>query len=154
MCVCFDAKLCPTLYCDPVDCSPPGSSVHGILQARTLEWLVIFFPTGSSRPRDRTHISGLAVDSLPVSHSLISYCQPTPLPQPQHLKGNFPRQPLGGSTAWCHRNPLSHPRLWMGADTTSNPHDPPPFRSATPNSPQKSGLEKPLPLGIGPRIQE
>ena len=40
MCVCMCAKmlqLCPT-FCDPMDCSPPGSSVHGILQARTLEW--------------------------------------------------------------------------------------------------------------------
>ena len=82
MCVCIVAKLCPTLYCDPMDCSPPGSSVHGILQARTLEWVVIFFSRGSSRPRDRTHVSGLAVDSLPVSHSLISYCQPTPSPSP------------------------------------------------------------------------
>ena len=34
------AQLCPTL-CDPMDCSPPGSSVHGILQARTLEWVAI-----------------------------------------------------------------------------------------------------------------
>ena len=36
------AQLCPTL-CDPVDCSPPGSSVHGILQARILEWVAISF---------------------------------------------------------------------------------------------------------------
>ena len=39
--------------CDPVDCSPPGSSVHGILQARVLEW-------GSSSSRDRTQVSGIA----------------------------------------------------------------------------------------------
>jgi len=43
------AQSCPTL-CDPMDCSPPGSSVHGILQARTLEWVAIFFSRGSSRP--------------------------------------------------------------------------------------------------------
>ena len=36
------AESCPTLY-DPKDCSPPGSSVHGILQARTLEWVAVFF---------------------------------------------------------------------------------------------------------------
>ena len=36
------AQLCPTLW-DPVDCSPPGSSVHGILQARILEWVAIPF---------------------------------------------------------------------------------------------------------------
>ena len=48
------AKLlqsCLTL-CDPVDCSPPGSSVHGILQARILEWVAISFSRISSRPRD------------------------------------------------------------------------------------------------------
>ena len=41
-CCCLVAKLCPTLW-DPVDCSPPGSSVHGILQARLLEWVAISF---------------------------------------------------------------------------------------------------------------
>ena len=50
------AQLCPTL-CGPVDCSPPGSSVHGILQARILEWVAIPFSRGSSQPRDQTWIS-------------------------------------------------------------------------------------------------
>ena len=45
------AQLCPTL-CDPMDCSPPGSSIHGILQARILEWVAISFSRGSSQPRD------------------------------------------------------------------------------------------------------
>ena len=40
--VCVVTQLCPTL-CDPLDCSPPGSSVHGILQARILEWVAISF---------------------------------------------------------------------------------------------------------------
>ena len=44
---------CPTL-CDPMDCGPPGSSVHGILQARVLEWLAIPSSRESSWPRDRT----------------------------------------------------------------------------------------------------
>ena len=43
--------------CDPVDCSPPGSSVHGILQARVLGWVAISFFRGSSQPRDRTWVS-------------------------------------------------------------------------------------------------
>ena len=53
-------QLCPTL-CDPVDHSLTGSSVHGILQARTLEW-VDFEPSsrGSSQPRDRAQVSCLA----------------------------------------------------------------------------------------------
>ena len=41
------AQLCPTL-CDPMDCSLPGSSLHGILQARVLEWVAISFSRGSS----------------------------------------------------------------------------------------------------------
>ena len=42
--------------CDPMDCSPPGSSVHGILQARILEWVVISFSRVSSQPRDWTWV--------------------------------------------------------------------------------------------------
>ena len=45
------AQLHPTL-CDPMNCSPPGSSVHGILQARILEWVTIPFSRGSSQIRD------------------------------------------------------------------------------------------------------
>ena len=41
------AQSCPTL-CDPVDCSLPGSSVHGIFQARVLEWVAVYFSRGSS----------------------------------------------------------------------------------------------------------
>ena len=43
--------------CDPMDCSLPGSSLHGILQARVLEWFAISFFRGSSRPRDWTRVS-------------------------------------------------------------------------------------------------
>ena len=50
------AQSCLTLW-DPIDCSLPGSSVHGILQARKLEWVAISFSRGSSWPRDRTGIS-------------------------------------------------------------------------------------------------
>ena len=54
MCVC--AQLCLTL-CDPKDCSPPGSSVSGISQARILEWVAISFSKGSPWPRDWTQVS-------------------------------------------------------------------------------------------------
>ena len=50
------AQLCPTIY-DPMDCSPPGSLVHGIFQAWILEWVAISFSRGSSGPRDRTQVS-------------------------------------------------------------------------------------------------
>ena len=50
---------CPT-FCDPMDCSSPGSFVHGILQARILEWVAILFSKGSSQPRDWTWVSLIA----------------------------------------------------------------------------------------------
>ena len=53
------AQSCPTL-CNARDCSPPGSSVHGILQARVLEWAAIPFSRGSSWPRNRTWVSYVA----------------------------------------------------------------------------------------------
>ena len=53
------AQLCPTL-CDPTNCSPPGSSVHGIIQAKILEWIAIPFSKGSYQPRDRAWVSCIA----------------------------------------------------------------------------------------------
>ena len=50
------AQSCLTL-CNPMDCSPPGSSVHGIFQAWILEWVAISFSRGSSWPRDQTLVS-------------------------------------------------------------------------------------------------
>ena len=55
----FCAQSCPSL-CDPMDYSPPGSSVHGISQARILEWVAISFSEGSSPPRDRPRASCIA----------------------------------------------------------------------------------------------
>ena len=52
-------QSCPTL-CNPMDCSLPGSSVHGILQVRILEWIVMSSSRGSSRPRDWTRVPCLA----------------------------------------------------------------------------------------------
>ena len=57
------AQLCLTL-CDPMDYSLPGSSLHGILQARILEWVAISFSRGSSRLRDRTWVSCMQADAL------------------------------------------------------------------------------------------
>ena len=54
--------------CNPRDCCLPVSSVHGISQARTLEWVAISFSRGSSQPRDRTWSPVLQEDSLPLSH--------------------------------------------------------------------------------------
>ena len=53
------AQLCPTLS-DPMNCSLPSSSVHGILQARILQWVAILFSRGSSWSRDQTQVSSTA----------------------------------------------------------------------------------------------
>ena len=59
-CVCAKSlQSCPTL-CDPMNCSPPGSSVHGILQARILEWVAMPSSRGFSRHRDQTQVSHIA----------------------------------------------------------------------------------------------
>ena len=55
---CKCVRVCAqSTLCSPVDCSPPGPSVHGIFQARILDWVVISYSRGSSGPRDRTCIS-------------------------------------------------------------------------------------------------
>ena len=53
-----------------MDCSPPGSSVHGILQERILEWIAMPSSRGSSRPRDWTHISCLSCTSRQVLYTI------------------------------------------------------------------------------------
>ena len=58
------AQSCLTLW-DPTDCSLPGSSIHGIFQARVLEWVTIPFSRGSSWPRDHTQISRTVGEPLP-----------------------------------------------------------------------------------------
>ena len=65
------AQLCPTL-CDPMDCGLPGSSVHGIFQAKILEWDAMPSSRGSSQPWDWTYISCVScqywqVDSLSLA---------------------------------------------------------------------------------------
>ena len=57
--VVFVTQSCPTLW-DPTDCSPPGSSAHGILQERILEWVAMPFSRGSSQPRGWTWDSSIA----------------------------------------------------------------------------------------------
>ena len=69
-------QLCPTL-CEPMICSPPGSSVHGIFQARLLEWVAISFSRGSSRPRDRSLVSYITGRFFPDLSQ-----QGSPPPQP------------------------------------------------------------------------
>ena len=79
---CMRAQLCPTL-CDPMDCSPSGSSVHGIFQARILHWLAISFSRGSSWPRDQTHVSGIFC----ISRQILYHCATREVPSfPRSIK--------------------------------------------------------------------
>ena len=57
--LCWVTLSCLTL-CDPMDCSPPGSSGHGILQARILEWVAMSSFRGASQPRNGTQVSRIA----------------------------------------------------------------------------------------------
>ena len=60
---CVHAQLCLT-FCEPMNCSPPGSSLHRIHQARILEWVAICYSRGSSQPRDWTlHLLHWQADS-------------------------------------------------------------------------------------------
>ena len=88
-CFCSVAKLCPTL-CDPVNCSPPGSSVHGIFQARILKWVTIYFSRESSWPRNTNPcLLHWQKDSLPLNHQgshlylTNPYTHPTWVPDPK-----------------------------------------------------------------------
>ena len=69
MCGCSFAQSCPPL-CGPMDCSPPGSPLHGILQARILEWVAISYSRGSSRPSERVSCAHISCSSALASASL------------------------------------------------------------------------------------
>ena len=105
----------PTL-CDSMDCSPPGSSVHGILQARILEWDTIPFCRGSSWPRDRTQVSSIEGNFFIIwatreAHSIntpakslqscLTLCDPT--------DGSPPGSPIHGFSRQEHWNGLPFP---------------------------------------------
>ena len=98
MCVCvcvWVAQLFLTL-CNHIDCSLAGSSVHGILRARILEWVVIPFSRGSSQPRDQTWVSCIA------GKFFITWA--TREAQSRFIvviwKGESERGPHGGRCAW------------------------------------------------------
>ena len=77
--------------CDLMDCNLPGSSVHGIYQARILEWVIISFSRGSSPPRDQTDVSGTANEFLPLNHQ----------GSPQHSKTQVGQKQNGVLFCFC-----------------------------------------------------
>ena len=75
------AQSCLTL-CDPMDGSLPGSAVHGIFQARILEWTAISFSRGSSQPRDQTQVSCIADRRFTIWATRQPFPSPVDLPDP------------------------------------------------------------------------
>ena len=71
--LCMRAQLC--LSVTPMDCSPPGSSVHGIHLARILEWVAIPFSRGFSQPRDQTYISCVSCIGRQILYRRVTYIQ-------------------------------------------------------------------------------
>ena len=92
-------SLSPTL-CGPMDCSPLGSPVHGILQARILEWVAISFSSGSSQTRDQTQVTHIAgrlshQGSLPLGKpSLLFSWGQTMVEVMKIIVTSFKRRPL------------------------------------------------------------
>ena len=89
VCVCVCALSClfvSPLY-NPMDSSLPGSSVHGIFQARILEWVAISFSRGSSQPRNRTHVSHIAGGFFAIwpTREAQEYWSGLPFPSPGDL---------------------------------------------------------------------
>ena len=71
--LCLVTQTCPTL-CDSMECSPPGSSVHGIFQAIVLEWIDISFSRGSSHPGTEPGYLSLQTEALPSEPIDFNYC--------------------------------------------------------------------------------
>ena len=86
------AQSCPIL-CSPMDCNPPGSSVHGLFQARILYWVAVSFSEGSSRPRDWTLVSYTGRQVLyhwatwEAARGLWIASRPWPIRAPERLTG-------------------------------------------------------------------
>ena len=124
------AQSCLTL-CDPMDCSLPGFSIHGIFQARVLEWVAISFSRGSFRPRDQTRVSHIAgrhiaiwatreaqccLSSVQFIRSVVSdslrphESQHARPPCPSPTPGVHPNSCASGR--WCNPACVDHNKLW------------------------------------------
>ena len=117
VCACMHVKLllsCPTL-CDPMDCSPLGSSVHGILQARILEWVAIPCSRASSYPRYGTQVSCLPhwqEGSLPLA--------PPGKPRSDPSGGNSVHSRCPAYMCSRDHTDLSHLLFWIGQDFSAD----------------------------------
>ena len=108
---CLVTKSCPTLY-NPMDCSPPDSFVHGIFQARILEWVAISFSREPSWPRDWPHISHFAGKFFPTELPGEAHCI-------NYIKRNAQQQctALSCSSSDVSRSALGTYILWIITST-------------------------------------
>ena len=101
---CFESLSRVQSLCDPMDCSLPGSSVHGISQARILEGVAISFSTGSSRPRNRTWVWAWAGGFFitETAGKPLTQREGTSAPDPDGRSGKVrsPRTHVGGEGLW------------------------------------------------------
>ena len=116
--------------CDPMDCSPPGSSVHGILQARILEWVSMPSSTGPSWPRDQTTspessaLAGRVMTAAPPGKSQVSIsfskkCE-TPMPSAHPASDNAMKSPSTRCpTLWSVGWVTSYCSVWSSAWETT-----------------------------------
>ena len=105
------AQLCPTL-CDPKDYSLPGSSVHGILQERILEWISTPFSRPSSGPRMELGSPGLQADYLPSKPTYVSQFQAANVKLQNPALGRDPHNRVG-RVSGLHRG-VAEPRAPLG----------------------------------------
>ena len=99
LCACSAAKLCLTL-CNPMDCSPAGSPVYGIFQARILEWVAISFSWGSFQPRDQTRTSCASC----IAGGVLTTVPPSKPNEKQHrevIRSTLEPHSLGSDSASC-----------------------------------------------------
>ena len=114
-------QLCPT-FCEPMNCSPPGSSDNGILQARVLEWVAISFSRGSSWPRAWTQVSCIAGRFLTV-WIFKGLCWASKVLKNDELGALYSFAHLSFSShgwKWTVSWPQSHLRAWYLPYTTSS----------------------------------
>ena len=104
VCMCLVAQSYLILW-DPMDCSPPDSSVHGISQARILEWIAIFFSRGSSQPKDQVTVSCVSCIAGRFLEKGLAYCT---LSEVSAKKFCFHFERMGKMPVWgCPANNLT-----------------------------------------------
>ena len=114
--LCLVAQSCPTL-CDPMDCSPPGSSIHGILQARILEQVTMPSSRASSQPKDRTQVSHIADGFFSIWATRGAFSGGAVVKESAYTAGNMGLIPVSGSSLGVgNSNLLQHSCLGNSMD--------------------------------------